>query len=260
LRKYFPYEDDFEDYNKKSIKILGKLLPGLERRRDTHAQKFSFNDLIIDIQKKGFTIEDSIDAVNNTLARLKMDYMKKSPYPDIEYSDYIKQVEDEILAHIVQGDEFKNIGKIGEFLYLGNEDELLGDGAYDKDNVMRDYLKRMNDIIKDTKFIEKNHNEDFNTAKAINSSIYLLNKLRKETNLRRAALVANTSGDKGIAMSVAINTISSELKNVFDDNLTVFFEPLPDPPKQSDIKLNSALIIFATKVFAAGPRTCVTFD
>lgn len=223
LKRFFPSVEEDAKENEKSITVKAKVLPGLKRNEDK-TQKFNIRDLVLNIQQKGFTLEDSVEAVNDALTRLKMESTKKSPFPDIEYDDYIKQVEDEILAHIVQGDEFRNIGNIAEFLYIGDNDELLGDGGYDKDNKLRDYLKKINILIKDEKFYLNNHSEDHNKAKAIKSSIYLLKHLIKEYRRNDTPLDGVSGNTLGVAAdNVLIEDLVEALYGLFTNDLAVFF-------------------------------------
>ena len=223
LKRFFPSVEEDAKENEKSITVKAKVLPGLKRNEDK-TQKFNIRDLVLNIQQKGFTLEDSVEAVNDALTRLKMESTKKSPFPDIEYDDYIKQVEDEILAHIVQGDEFRNIGNIAEFLYIGDNDELLGDGGYDKDNKLRDYLKDINELIKDEKFYLNNHSEDHNAHQAIKSSIYLLKHLIKEYR-RNDTPPSGLPGDTiGVAAdNVIIEDLVNLLDELFKKDLSLFF-------------------------------------
>lgn len=228
MRKFFPYMDDDPTGSRKSITIRSKVLPGLELNENKR-QKFNFRDIILNIKKKGFTINDSIESVNDTLRRLKILSLKKSPFDDISYDDYIKQVEDEVLAHIVEGDEFKNIGKLGEYLFLGDEDEMLDDNAYEKDEIIRNEKKEVNDLIKcEIKFYSSSNKENINNHE-INASIFLLEDLIKKNKdyLKKYNNIQQSQGynsDVDItAEKITIDDFHEKLKEILE-NLSFFFE------------------------------------
>jgi hypothetical protein len=223
LRKFFPGEEEKNEDTKKSITVKAKVLPGLKRDNDD-IQKFNLRDLILSIIQKGFTTEDSIEAVNDALTRFKMSINKKSPFKDIEYDEYIKQVEDEILAHIVQGDEFKNIGKISDFLYLGDESQIIGDGAHDKDGDLRKYLENINNLRKDDKFILNNHSEDHNDNQAIMSSIYLLKQKIKEYRKKDPSSSPSREVVGVTAENVLLEDLTEKLEDIFYSHLNLFFK------------------------------------
>jgi hypothetical protein len=231
LKQYFPginsvwnYSND-SDTKSKSFKVTGKALPGLKKTQDGDTQSFDLRDYILNISKKGFTVDDSIESVNDGLMRIKMGLHKKSPFVGIDYDDYIKQVEDEVLAHIVQGDEFKNLTNIGEFLYLGDEEEILGEESYAKEGEVRGYMAKVNSLIKDSDFVMKGSIEKYNEKQAINSTIHLLRELINK-NKKFFRRNANPSDSMVNPFEKKRNDrFTLELNKVFDKHLSLFFNP-----------------------------------